>query len=116
MVFDNPFTGFQSCPNCGAKMTVLVNEAQKVIKMQAEAMKFARMNAHEFFNHISVFAPLTALFLFLATLVTVVNLVDSALFTRISGFIIIAAIMMLLHLPNRNQNKPYSIPGLFQSA
>ena len=49
---------------------------------------------HEFFNHISVFAPLTALFLFLATLVTVVNLVDSALFTRISGLIMIAAIIM----------------------
>lgn len=121
MVFDNPFTGFQSCPNCGAKMTVLMDDAQKVIQMQSEAMKFARMNAptrkgfmtspldipasllkslaipdfkYEFFNHKSVFAPLTALFLFLAALVTVVNIVDSLLFTRISGLIMIAAIVL----------------------
>ncbi len=120
-VFDNPFTGFQSCPNCGAKMSVLVDDAQKVIQMQTEAMKFTRKNAparkgfmtcpldipasllkslaipdfkYEFFNHNSMFAPLTALFLFLATLVTVVNLVDSLLFTRISGLIMIVAIIM----------------------
>ncbi len=120
-VFDNPFTGFKSCPYCGARMTVLRDTAEQVLRMQYEAMRYAHNNAparkgfmtrpidipaaffkslaipsfkYSFSNHNSILEPLSALFLFIIILVSIVNLIDSALFTQISMLIMIAAIIM----------------------
>lgn len=120
-VYDNPFTGFKACPYCGARMTVLADSLKQVLKLQSEAMRFARNNApakkgfmtrpldiprvllkslatpnfeYSFSNLRSLLEPLSALFIFLIVLIYFVNLVDTPLFSQIALLVMLIAITM----------------------